>query len=84
LRWYVPRKILILIYHALVESVISYGITIWGWASDAHIKKIEYILDRIVNYIVGEKHNVLIKEKYISLKSTELTIVIVTLQDHNK
>jgi hypothetical protein len=63
LRWYVPRKILILIYHALVESVISYGITIWGWASDAHIKKIEYILDRIVNYIVGEKHNVLIKEK---------------------
>jgi hypothetical protein len=42
------QTLLILIYHALVESVISYGITIWGWASDAHIKKIEYILDRTV------------------------------------
>jgi hypothetical protein len=28
LRWYIPRRILIVIYHALVESVISYGITI--------------------------------------------------------
>ncbi|GJQ69642.1 hypothetical protein Trydic_g2978 [Trypoxylus dichotomus] len=87
---FVPRNVLRIIYHSLVESVLSYGITIWGQASISHINRLKSAQGRILRNmdrsVIGNiyrEHNILsIKHLYIFrvvinnyFKSRDLTTV---------
>ncbi|GJQ84432.1 hypothetical protein Trydic_g15651 [Trypoxylus dichotomus] len=87
---FVPRNVLRIIYHSLVESVLSYGITIWGQASISHINRLKSAQGRILRNmdrsVIGNiygKHNILsINHLYIFrvvinnyFKSRDLTTV---------
>ena len=48
LKWYLPKNVLRLVYHALAVSLINYGITVWGQASETHIEKVQKLQNRCV------------------------------------
>lgn len=52
LRLILPNNVLKLVYHAIVESIMLYGILSYGNASFNHLRQIQVIQDRIVKTMV--------------------------------
>lgn len=44
----IPKNTLLIIYRSLVESIMSYGITVWGSASECYLDKLTSTQNRIV------------------------------------
>ena len=40
LRHFIPKRVLLLLYHSFIQSHISYGLEVWGCASKTKIQKI--------------------------------------------
>ena len=53
----VPFKTIKIIYHALIESLIKYGITSWGRENKNNMEKIQKIQDRVIKNIMTNKQN---------------------------
>lgn len=53
---HLPLKIKIMLYNALIESHLSYCITIWG-APSTHLKKLEISQKKVVRSILGSSYN---------------------------
>lgn len=51
LKHFLPRRVLILIYYALIHSRINYMTSIWGSAPETHIQKIQTLQNRAMKHI---------------------------------
>jgi len=54
LRLYVPESVMLIVYRSLVESVLDYGLTAWGLASNYKIAKIQKLQDKCVKTLAGK------------------------------
>lgn len=68
----VPTKVLITIYHSLVESILSYGITIWGVASKSYTQKLNTTQRRIIKNLNRNLDTDKIFQEYNILNITSL------------
>ena len=54
LRHILPRKELCMIYMTLIQSIIDYGITLWGFSSKANVAQIARFQKRCARLITGQ------------------------------
>ena len=54
LKSYLPESTMQIVYRSLSESVINYGLTSFGFASDYKIEKIQKLQDKCVKTTVGK------------------------------
>lgn len=54
LRATIPLKVMKIVYHSLVESAISYGLTTYGKRNDASLKRIENLQNSIVKIMYSK------------------------------
>ena len=50
-RYYVPKDVLLNIYHGIFSSILNYGSIIWGQKSTKHIKRIETIQNKAIKVL---------------------------------
>jgi len=55
LRLYVPENVMLIVYRSLEETVLDYGLTARGSASDYKIKKIQKLQDKCVKSLAGNR-----------------------------
>ena len=77
LKYVLPFPTLKIVYHSLIESVISYGIESWGTSENSYINKLQKIQNTIVKTILSNKLN----RKYKSLDEKYKCAQILTISN---
>lgn len=77
LKYGMPLKIRLVVYHALIESVLSYGITSWGRDKNSYLNKVQLVQNRIVKSMLSNKTN----RKYINYSSKFKHLKILTIEN---
>jgi hypothetical protein len=54
---FLPQKVKILLYNALVKSHLEYCITVWGGATDSLLKPLEVLQKRAIRAVCAGKYN---------------------------
>jgi len=56
------------VHRSLVESILNYGITAWGLASDYKIEKLQRLQDKCVKTLRGKNSNLPTEQIYETLE----------------
>lgn len=87
LREFLSKKILILIYKALIEPLLKYGILVWGGAYDSNLKNLKTAQNTIVKIILKKPRLFstiqLYNEEIIDLKTIFITTCCSHIQKHH-
>ena len=67
LRNKMPQNVLMLLYHALVETYLRYGIVSWGSAKTSALAKLQNIQNKVVRYITHSPPHTNINNSYKQL-----------------
>lgn len=76
----VPQHILLLIYHSLIESILSYGIVVWGSASFCHINRLQLtqnVIVRNINKTIQDANNAYKKHKILKIEELYMLRVLI-------
>ncbi len=71
-KYLLPQKATLLLYKALIQSILIYSCQVWGHTYDSHIKKLITIQNRVTKLIISERidsNSRLKKLKLMSIKN---------------
>ena len=63
IRYWIPKEHYLKIYHALFESQLTYGISVWGGVSDSKLNKIFVLKKHCIRVLFGDRESYLAKFK---------------------
>lgn len=81
-----PRRVLKQIYHSMFQSLVIYGIGIWGTATKQLLSQLQIIQNRAIRNLFREDRRISIKElheKHNLLKIEDLINIALTTHIHN-
>ena len=62
-KYWIPKEHYLKIYHALFESHLTYGISVWGGVSDSKLNKIFIVQKHCIRVLFGDRESYLAKFK---------------------
>lgn len=87
LKPFVNYETLIIVYHALIESLIRYGILSWGYTTNNYLDKIENIQKRIFKLISSKSNIKVVNCNLLTIRQLHFFIFIISYyfkQEHKK
>lgn len=53
-RYLIPQKALILVYEAIIQSIITYSCQVWGFTYPTHIRKLVVQQTRVIKFLTND------------------------------
>lgn len=75
LRYYLPIRILLKIYNALIHSRLTYTALTWGVAAKCHLKRLQVLQNRAIKLIYKKHHRTSTIDLFKNISKTILPVV---------